>query len=509
MGRSASDENLGQDLPGTRFGGPEDIAAERAREQEARLVGSIIDGKYRIDRILGEGGMGSVWQAHNLQLDVPVAIKLLRAGPDLAQLSERMKLEARSAARLVHPAIVRVFDVDTIPNGDPYIVMELLRGESLADVLDRGRLSTTHAVQILLPIAEGLALAHAKGIVHRDLKPQNVFIAEEGEHLQPKLLDFGIAKLVDASLPAGSITDTGIMLGSPDYMSPEQARGQTDLDHRTDVWSFCVVLYEAITGITPFQGVNYNALMRAIIDEPPLAIPADITVEPRLQEILIRGLYKNRDLRPRSMQALGRELADFLISQDVHEDVAGAALDLKWTGRAPQRSVPVIGNSQPPLQPETLPPPRLPQDETLVSASYPPEHDRPSDVSLTTTQSPQWPWIAAGAVVALGVGWLLARGGPPPHEPERDANAAAKISAPPSLQPAALPSATVPASSASAPVELAVSPPSPSSNPVASSVPSAHKSARPAKAAAPSQSATVKPAVREGRDAEHELLQAY
>jgi serine/threonine-protein kinase len=517
MGRSASDESLGEG-GGTRFGGPDDIAAQKAQDaedaqaiaqaKELLLAGSVIDGKYRLDRILGEGGMGSVWQAHNLQLDMPVAIKLLRAGPDLAQLSERMKLEARSAARLVHPAIVRVFDIDTGPTGDPYIVMELLRGESLADVLDRGRLSTTHAVQIMLPIAEGLALAHAKGIVHRDLKPQIIFVAEEGVHLQPKLLDIGIAKLVDAALPAGSITDTGIMLGSPDYMSPEQARGQTDLDQRTDLWSFCVVLYEAITGITPFQGVNYNALMRAIIDEPPLPIPSEIVVEPRLQEILIRGLYKDRSLRPSSMQALGRELADFLLSRDVHEDVTGGALDQRWTGRSPQRSVPVItGGNPPPARPSPVP---VPQGETLVSASAPVEHDRPSDVSIADAPPRQWPWLLAGVVLAALAGWALAQRGPAEVKPPASSSLATRAPAPPSLQPAAEAMVTDAAPSGSTSVQLAVTPPSPSLNPAPSSTaPVAKPAVRPGKAPAASQSATAKPGTRDGRDVERELLQAY
>jgi serine/threonine-protein kinase len=510
MGRSASDESLGEG--GTRFGEPVEVAQAAARAHTkaspALAAGSVIEGKYRLDKIIGEGGMGSVWQALNLQLDVPVAVKLLRAGPDIASLSERMKLEARSAARLVHPAIVRVFDIDTAANGDPFIVMELLNGESLADLLDRGRLSTVHAVQTLLPICEALALAHAKGIVHRDLKPQNVFIAEESEHLQPKLLDFGIAKLVDASLPAGSITDTGIMLGSPDYMSPEQARGQTDLDHRTDIWSFCVVLYEAVTGITPFQGVNYNALMRAIIDEPPLPVPSDITVEDRLLEIILRGLSKDRELRPSSIQALGRELAQWLKSRGVNEDVTGGTLETKWTGRAPQRSMPVITDeSFPPVSP--LP---VPSGATLVSASHPEPHERESEALIVGSQAVRrrtWLWITAGlALAGTATVWALAKAGSPteprapdgsPGEPPR-----AAAPAPPREQAST-------ASTLDAPVGLAVTPPSPSLNPVPSSAPRAPKASpeRAGRPPVPSQTATVKPPAADRRDDDHELLQAY
>jgi serine/threonine-protein kinase len=182
---------------GTRFGdGLLSPPSAPEHYQPPLSTGAVIDGKYRLERLLGEGGMGAVWRAHHLQLDLPVAIKLLRAGSEQsASLSERLKIEARAAAQLSHAAIVRVFDVDTAETGEPYIVMELLSGESLSNVLDRGRLSPVSAVQILLPIAEGLALAHGKGIVHRDLKPHNVFMVDDADRLQPKLLDFGIAKL--------------------------------------------------------------------------------------------------------------------------------------------------------------------------------------------------------------------------------------------------------------------------------------------------------------------------
>jgi serine/threonine-protein kinase len=510
MGRSASDEHLGEG--GTRFGDPVEIGAAtaqaRAPAQATLQAGSVIDGKYRLDKILGEGGMGSVWQAHNLRLDMAVAIKLLRAGSDMASLSERMKLEARSAARLVHPTIVRVFDIDATASGDPFIVMELLHGESLADLLDRGRLSAIHAVQTLLPICEALALAHAKGIVHRDLKPQNVFMAQESERLQPKLLDFGIAKLIDASLPTHSITDTGIMLGSPDYMSPEQARGLTDLDARTDIWSFCVVLYEAVTGITPFQGVNYNALMRAIIDEPPLPIPSDVIVDGRLQEIIRRGLSKDRPTRPSSIQALGRELVQWLKSRGVNEDVTGSALDTKWSGRAPQRSVPVITEeSMPPVNPAPVP-----SDATLISASYTEPHARANEARIAGLESParrRWLWVTAGVVLAGGAAALAAASagskasgpaGDRPLEPQKPA----PLAAAPSARAAPV---SAPSTLDAPPVQLADTPPSPSLNPVPRS-PRATKpsAARPAKSAAATSPAAPK---RDAQADDHELLQAY
>src|SRR6188768_1950135 len=224
---------------------PERTRAEEGAPATARQAGrwrpgAILAGKYRLEMLLGEGGMACVWSAYHLELELPVALKLLRAGPKNEKIAKRLRLEARAAARLAHPSIVRVFDVAVTDDGDPFIVMELLSGESLAQLLARERLSSTRVVQLLLPIAEALAIAHANHVVHRDLKPGNIFLSNEGAELQPKLLDFGIAKLEYTSLV--KLTDKGTVLGSPHYMSPEQVRGE-EVDYRSDIWSFCVVLY--------------------------------------------------------------------------------------------------------------------------------------------------------------------------------------------------------------------------------------------------------------------------
>jgi serine/threonine-protein kinase len=273
----------------------------------------MLAGKYRLESLLGEGGMGSVWRAFNVQLEVPVAIKLLRTGDNAQELGERLRIEARAAAKLVHPSIVRMFDIGEAPSGDPFIVMELLSGESLSDRLARGPLSAVEALKLLLPIAEALSLAHSRGVVHRDLKPDNIFICKEGDALQPKLLDFGIAKVTSgASSHLGNLTQSGTLLGSPDYMSPEQAYGSDDVDHRSDLWSFCVVLYEAMAGKTPFSGPNYRALLRSIVEDlpEPLTTVAPVTAE--LWALLERGMMKARAQRPASIFELGRELAAWL-----------------------------------------------------------------------------------------------------------------------------------------------------------------------------------------------------
>jgi eukaryotic-like serine/threonine-protein kinase len=305
-------------------------APARPPERTRYLPGEIIDNKYRLVRALGEGGMGTVWIAHNVVLDVQVAIKLIRLDIASSQrMTERLLQEARAAARLGHPAIVRVFDFGVTRHGGPFVVMELLHGETLADLIHReSRLSAISAVQLLLPIADALATAHGKGIVHRDVKPENIFVArDESERKQPKLLDFGIASFVESG---NKLTLAGAVLGTPDYMSPEQARGENESDHRTDVWSFCVVLYELLTGRVPFNGANYNALLRAIINDKPPSIVSHAAGDQQLWQIIERGLRKNVGQRWDTMRVLGEALALWLYERGVREDVCAASLKTAW-----------------------------------------------------------------------------------------------------------------------------------------------------------------------------------
>jgi eukaryotic-like serine/threonine-protein kinase len=297
-------------------------------------VGDVIADKYRLESVLGEGGMGTVWRALNLQLEAPVAIKLIRAELDRELLTQRLKQEARAAAKLGHPGIVRVFDVGGTQYGDPFIVMELLEGRSLAKLLvAEQRLAAVRAVQLLLPVADALSVAHVKGIIHRDLKPDNIFLAIEDERLQPKLVDFGIVKLAGESSADNHLTQAGAVLGSPEYMSPEQARGRDDLDHRTDIWSFCVVLYEALAGVTPFAAPNYNALLRSIVEDTPPSLLSYLAADESLWEIVQRGLAKDVNGRFRSMNELGRALAAWLLRQGVWEDACGGSIETKWINR--------------------------------------------------------------------------------------------------------------------------------------------------------------------------------
>lgn len=298
-------------------------------------AGEIIDEKYILIRKIGEGGMGAVWIAHNSVLDVHCAVKLIENASK--QVAERVLDEARSAAKLGHPAIVRVLDYGHTGAGDPFIAMELLDGEDLAQLMERqGRLPPTDAVQMLLPIAHALATAHAKGIVHRDVKPENIFLARsEVVTTQPKLLDFGIVRVEHSNR---RLTIDGAVLGTPDYMSPEAARGE-EINGQTDIWGFCVVLYELMRGNRPFDGDNYNALMFAIINDEPKSLAEQGVGDEELSAIVQRGLKKSKDDRWATMRDLGEELALWLESQGVSDDITGTSLRRGWLAETESKRI--------------------------------------------------------------------------------------------------------------------------------------------------------------------------
>jgi serine/threonine-protein kinase len=295
--------------------------------------GDSIGSKYSLVRLLGEGGMGSVWVAENMALKANVALKLIRADVAESSANERFLSEARLAARLQHAAIVRVFDFGKTEHDEPYIVMELLEGETLGQRLTRlGAIDPMELCQTLLPIIDALHSAHGHGVIHRDLKPDNVFIAKaDGGNIQPKLLDFGIAKLRgESAFHTTKLTQAGTLIGSPDYMSPEQARGETDLDPRSDVWALCVLAYECLVGKPPFHGDNYNALLWAIIHDEPVPITVFQAGDADLWRILKTGFAKDRNARWESARKLGEALAAWLESHGVVEDVCNRSLHASW-----------------------------------------------------------------------------------------------------------------------------------------------------------------------------------
>jgi eukaryotic-like serine/threonine-protein kinase len=267
--------------------------------------GARVGGKYRLVKQLAVGGMGEVWLAGNEATGAHVAVKLC-AGNVTAreEAASRFRQEARLGAMLSHRSIVRIFDLVEEPDGALILVMELLRGETLERYLQtHAPLSTKEAVAILLPVLSALGHAHDLGIVHRDLSPANVFLAVDPDgQVIPKLVDFGIAKL-----PASGVqTLEGRVLGTPRYMSPEQIRSQGDLDGRSDLFSVGVVLYEMLTGTSPFAATSPSASLAAVLET---VVDPDPRIEPALWLVLKRAMAKRPYERPRNAHEMAQALA--------------------------------------------------------------------------------------------------------------------------------------------------------------------------------------------------------
>ncbi|MEO8900414.1 MAG: serine/threonine-protein kinase [Polyangiaceae bacterium] len=279
--------------------------------------GAIVGGKYRIDGVLGTGGMGVVLSATHLELRAPVAIKVVR--DELAQNEEvvaRLLFEARAAAQMRSAHIVRILDVARLDSGAPYIVMEQLEGLDLAAVLaEGGPLPVVDAVNYLLQACEGLAEAHGLGIVHRDLKPENLFLANTPEGRVLKILDFGISKNLGTSLrpaPRSTLSRKGTTLGSPFYMSPEQMRASPNLDARADVWSLGAILFELLTCRCPFEANSAAALCsKVMVDDAPAAHEFTPDTPEELDLIIQRCLQKQPERRFQSARELASALRDF------------------------------------------------------------------------------------------------------------------------------------------------------------------------------------------------------
>lgn len=439
------------------------------------MPGQVIAQKYRLERCLGEGGQGSVWRAENLVLELPVALKLVHPEAVHGLVPDRLFREARAAATLGHPAIVRIFDVGRTADGLPFLVMELLRGESLADELTRTeRLSPARALRLLLPIADGLAAAHAERIVHRDVKPDNIFIAVSGDWIQPKLLDFGLARRSISGDRLGRLTDAGAVLGTPAYLSPEQASGRGEVDARADVWSFSATLYECLTGVVPFQALSWHQLRRQILRDEPAPLEEYGVAEVELWQILRRGLAKSPDERWPTMQALGRTLAAWLVERGVTSDVCGVSLEARWLRAEAVTAAPprvVTEPEPPPPRKQTL---RLAKSATRrrdVPAAEPAETRPPP----TPSRRHRWVWGTAAAFGCVAVG-LFTTAAQRPHESGGGIISSSRAAVPPPVaQPAPKASAV--------PIPIVLPVPSPAVAPVPMSTPTVERSSpRPAAA---------------------------
>lgn len=331
-------------------------------------VGRVLGGKYRLDRLLARGGMGSVWVAHHLQLDAPVAAKLL--DPSLAISKDargRFEREAWAAAKLRSPHVVQIHD-HGVDNDTPYIIMELLEGEDVGSRLRRKqRLSLATTSRILSQCCKALRLAHEAGIIHRDLKPGNIFLSKSDGDEVAKILDFGIAK-VRGGETVGDHTKTGELIGSPHYMSPEQLRGFKRVDHRTDLWSLAIIAYRALTGRTAFAGDVLGDVIVRICSEP-VALPTQVepSLPPSVDAFFAKALDRDPDKRFQSADEFAAAL-DLLAAPYPLADDPSLTADpgAPTTARIPSRpSLPHPGPPRP--GPPRLPSqPNVPKGGTMV-----------------------------------------------------------------------------------------------------------------------------------------------
>ncbi len=302
------------------------VSAEAAAARV--LSGAVLSRRWRLLQKIGDGGMGEVYAAEPVDGGARVAIKLLK--PEFLGdpgVLARFLEEGGLCTRLIHPNIARMLECSSAEDGSPYLVMELLEGVPLAAYMQNGaRIPLAQAVPILQGILAGLAAAHAQGVVHRDLKPDNVFLTRgPGGTFVVKVLDFGIAKVMDAAGGMGSRTRTGMLLGTPAYMSPEQVRSPRDVDARADLWSAGVMFYEMLTGRVAFPAPTEYARLAAVLGSEPEPIER---VDPALAPVgpfLVRVLMKNRDDRFPTALEMARALVA-AVPHAVSSDVQGNAL---------------------------------------------------------------------------------------------------------------------------------------------------------------------------------------
>jgi serine/threonine-protein kinase len=444
-------------------------------QSEPPPVSGLVAGKYEVQRLIGRGGMGSVWEGRHTSLGTRVAIKFI--DPEYADSKEaqtRFVTEARAAATLHSKHAIQIFDHGVTDDGRPYMVMELLTGEPLDRRIDRlGAISLQETARILGQVCRALSRAHTSGIIHRDLKPENIFLVhtpDEDDEVA-KVLDFGIAKIKAAPGEQGltTSTKTGAVLGTPYYMAPEQARGLRTIDTRADLWSLGVIAYKCITGVLPFEGESVGDLLVKICTSPP---PVPSRTVPGLPAAFdawfARALEREPDRRFQTAAELSEALA-LAAGVTVRRGPMSSQ-----PGRAPPSVTPAAADNQTP-QP-ALPAAAL-TSAPFVTSTSPPKSSKGVFVVVAMTA------LVGGSLGVLLVVKLLA----PSHDPAPPQSAAALV-APPASTPAA-----AAATSAALPPLPSIDPPAAAS---ASAAPARPRPAPPGKgspAPAPTRTASPKP----------------
>jgi serine/threonine protein kinase len=455
----------------------------RLAEQRMTPVneGEILAGKYRVERVLGVGGMGVVVAALHIALDERVAIKfLLPEALTNAEAVARFAREARAAVKIKSQHVARVIDVGTLETGAPYMVMEFLKGQDLSNHLRaNGALPIADAVDYVLQACEALAEAHALGIVHRDLKPANLFLTTLADGSPcVKVLDFGISKVTNpaASGPDLGMTKTQAVMGSPLYMSPEQMASSRDVDGRADIWAMGTILYELVTGRVPFNADTMPQLCAMILQyppDPPQSIRPDMPEG--LTQVMLRCLEKDRNRRFGNVAELAHALVPFG-SRAAERSAERVSRVLSAAG---------ISSSQVPVP--SLP---APPQEAATNAAWGQTQHRRSNTAL-------WAVLAVLALGAAGAAFFFMR----PSEPAAtgpsgtaEATSAESAAAPAAESAPAAPTEPAPAVSVVAPsLPSATSTPSAAARPVAARPPRPAKTATSRPTATPAPKTTAKP----------------
>jgi eukaryotic-like serine/threonine-protein kinase len=462
--------------------------------------GETLAGKYKIVRVVGEGGMGVVFEATHEKLRNRVAVKALM--PSLLEMADvvaRFEREGRTAAQLRGRHVARVLDVDTTRNGLPFMVMEYLEGQDLDSELQRRKkLPIGEAVDYVLQACEAMAEAHAVGVVHRDLKPANLFLCSEREARVVKVLDFGISK--SAGDKDARLTGTYATVGTPLYMSPEQVRSPRSVDHRTDIWSLGVILFELLTGSTPFLGSTTGAAASIVLDPPLLMKDLGVVVPPELEAAVLKALEKDASRRFPDVRSFAAAIAPFAAhpSLGVFEPPASASAPSLIESPA---NVSVVDPE------ERRDASAMARAETVYSEGIAPSMGAASvDDTKPAPTAPGWTthsaskgrssrWLALGplALLALGGGGALLWSSSRPSAGDKGTSAATTAPAP------EIPTSSSPAPSVTAP--STAMPGLPSAEPVTAESAAASATARPPsqRSSHPSPSPAPIPPVRHPR----------
>ncbi|MGH9832734.1 MAG: protein kinase domain-containing protein, partial [Blastocatellia bacterium] len=387
-------------MPATEISPPPTAFSYQSPPVADRLIGQTIDGKYRIDARIGEGGMGTVYRATRLMIGDVVAVKVMSQEQSAAaQAAERFRREAQAAARLKHPNAVTIHDFGVSTSGTLYLVTELVEGEILRNIISRqGGLAPAAAAEILNQVAAALDEAHRHNIVHRDLKPDNIIVWTTQQGLRVKTLDFGIAKLRDLRT-SDNLTQTGALLGTPQYMSPEQCLGE-ELDGRSDIYSLGIVLFEMLTGAIPFNAPSAAAIILQQVQQPPPSPRAvNLKVSPAIEAVVLHALQKQREARPQTAGVLAKEMM-FAINNPELSQVAAPPPTAAHGAR--MTNPPSLANAAPPLAPTVqmgAAPGRVaPAGHPPFPAGVTPSYDVPAP-----NRKPLIIGLSAGVVALIGV----------------------------------------------------------------------------------------------------------